>query len=189
VSSTAGGSVTVPGEGIFSYPFGIEVDLVAEPDAGYRFVSWLGDVNTIADVSAASTTITMDSSYSIGASFETAVSRCFIATAAYGSPMADEIQILREFRDIYLLTDPVGKALVGFYYRVSPPIAVFITDHPGLKPIVRVGLVPAVAMSTVVVNTAPVQKAAILGVLGLVSAAMAVWATKRGGRGSEYTRG
>jgi hypothetical protein len=112
---------------------------------------------------------------------------CFIATAAYGSPMAEEIQILREFRDAYLITNPAGKALVDLYYRVSPPMAEFITEHPGLKPIVRAGLVPAVAMSTVAVNTTPVQKVAILGVLVLVVVALAVWATKRRGRGPQYT--
>jgi len=112
---------------------------------------------------------------------------CFIATAAYGSPMAEEIQILREFRDAYLVTNPAGKALVDLYYRVSPPMAEFITEHPGLKPIVRAALVPAVAMSTVAVNTTPVQKAAILGVLALVVVALAVWATKRRGRGPQYT--
>jgi len=69
---------------------------------------------------------------------------CFIATAAYGTPMAEEIQILREFRDEYLLTNPVGQAFVDFYYKVSPPIAEFITEHPGLKPIVRAALFPAV---------------------------------------------
>jgi len=74
---------------------------------------------------------------------------CFIATAAYGTPMAEEIQILREFRDQYLLTNPLGRAFVDFYYRVSPPIAEFITEHPSLKPIVRAGLVPAVAMSNI----------------------------------------
>jgi len=80
---------------------------------------------------------------------------CFIATAAYGTPMAEEIQILREFRDEYLLTNPLGQALVDFYYRVSPPIAEFITEHPSLKPIVRLGLLPAVVMSTVIVNADP----------------------------------
>jgi hypothetical protein len=111
---------------------------------------------------------------------------CFIATAAYGTPMAEEIQILRKFRDEYLLTNPVGKALVEFYYKVSPPIAEFITEHPSLKPIVRVGLVPAVAMSTVAVNTTPVEKVAILGSLVLISVAVAIWATRRRGRGPQY---
>ena len=115
------------------------------------------------------------------------VSWCFIATAAYGTSMAGEIEILREFRDEYLLTNPLGQALVGLYYRVSPPIAGFITEHPSLKPIVRVGLVPAVAMSTVAVNTTPAEKAAILGLLVLVSVALAIWATGRRGRGPEYT--
>jgi len=108
---------------------------------------------------------------------------CFIATAAYGTPMAVEIEILREFRDEYLLTNPLGQALVDFYYKVSPPIAKFITEHPSLKPIVRAGLVPAVAMSTVAVNTTPAEKMAIIGLLVLALVAVAVWATRRRGRG------
>jgi len=101
--------------------------------------------------------------------------------------MAEEIEILCEFRDEYLLTNPLGKGLVGFYYRVSPPMAEFITEHPSLKPIVRVGLLPAVAMSTVAVNTTPAEETAIAGLLVLVSVAMAVWVTRRRDRGPEYT--
>jgi len=187
VSSTTGGSVTTPGEGTFSHPLGIDVSLVAEAVSGYRFTHWSGDVGTIADVNDATTTITMDSSYSIIANFSGAGSRCFIATAAYGTPMAEEIEILREFRDEYLLTSPVGKALVGLYYRVSPPIAEFITEHPSLKPIVRAGLLPAVAMSTVAVNTTPAEKIVIASLVVLVSVAVAIWATRRRSRGPEYT--
>ena len=111
---------------------------------------------------------------------------CFIATAAYETPMAEEVQILREFRDKYLLTDPPGRAFVDLYYRVSPPIAEIITEHPNLKPIVRVGLVPAVVMSAVAVNTTPAEKMAIAGLLVLISVAVAVWVTRRRGRGSEH---
>jgi hypothetical protein len=110
---------------------------------------------------------------------------CFIATAAYGTPMAEEIQILREFRDEYLLTNPVGKAFVDFYHTVSPPMAEFITEHPSLKPIVRAGLAPAVAMSTVVVNTTPAEKMVIVGLLALVSVALAIWVKRQRGRGPE----
>jgi len=113
--------------------------------------------------------------------------RCFIATATYGSPMAEEIEILREFRDAYLLTNPVGQALVDFYYKVSPPLAEFIVAHPGLKPIVRAGLLPAVAMSTVAVNTTPGEKTAIVGLLALLSVALAAWTRRRRGRGPKYT--
>jgi hypothetical protein len=101
--------------------------------------------------------------------------------------MAEEIQILREFRDEYLLTNPLGQTLVDVYYRVSPPIAEFITEYPGLKPIVRAGLVPAVAMSTVVVNMTSTEKMAILGLLVLVSVALNVWTKRRWGRGPQYT--
>jgi uncharacterized repeat protein (TIGR02543 family) len=68
-SSTTGGSVTVPGEGTFTYDAGTVVSLMATPDAGYQFVGWTGDVGTIANVNAASTTITMNDSYSIRANF------------------------------------------------------------------------------------------------------------------------
>jgi glycoprotein endo-alpha-1,2-mannosidase len=80
---------------------------------------------------------------------------CFIATATYGTPMAEEIQILRQFRDEYLLTNSLGQAFVDVYYKVSPPIADFITDHPGLKPIVRVGLMPVVVMCSIVLDIGP----------------------------------
>jgi hypothetical protein len=179
IDSTVGGNVTTPGEGLFpDYDAGTVVALVATPGAGYRFLNWTGDVGAIANVNGATTTITMNSSYSIVANFK-AVGGCFIATAAYGTPMAEEIQILREFRDGYLLTNPLGQAFVDFYYRTSPPIAEFITEHLSLKPIVRAGLLPAVAMSTVVVNTTPTEKASIAGLLALVSVALAVWITRR----------
>ena len=68
-SSTAGGNVTTPGEGVFSYDEGTVVGLVATPDASYRFVNWTGNVSTVADVYAATTTITMNGNYSITANF------------------------------------------------------------------------------------------------------------------------
>jgi hypothetical protein len=69
IEASEGGSVTEPGEGVFSYDEGIVVGLVATPDAGYQFVEWAGDVGTIADVNTASTNITMNGNYSIAANF------------------------------------------------------------------------------------------------------------------------
>jgi len=71
ISSTRGGSVTAPGQGTSDYDKGTVVDLAAEPEEGYRFDKWTGDVNTIGDVTAAATNITMDADYSITASFVT----------------------------------------------------------------------------------------------------------------------
>jgi hypothetical protein len=69
VSSTDGGSVTTPEEGLHQYDEGEVVSLVAEADAGYRFVNWTGDVSAIADVNSATTTIAMNGHYSVAANF------------------------------------------------------------------------------------------------------------------------
>ncbi len=70
INSTAGGSVTTPGEGTFTYDEATVVNLVAAPDAGYRFVNWTGDVGAIADVNSAIATITMSGNCSITANFQ-----------------------------------------------------------------------------------------------------------------------
>jgi len=72
ISSTEGGTVTTPGEGIFTYWGGTTVNLVAEADEGYCFVNWTGDACAcnIANIHAASTNITMNNDYSIIANFE-----------------------------------------------------------------------------------------------------------------------
>ena len=69
IASSAGGSVTTPGEGTFTYDEGTVVNLVATPDAGYRFVEWTGNVSTITNINAAATNITMNSAYSVTAEF------------------------------------------------------------------------------------------------------------------------
>ncbi len=107
---------------------------------------------------------------------------CFIATAAYGSYMDSHVDILRQFRDSYLMTTPAGRGLVSAYYRLSPPVARFIDKHPGSKPVVRGMLWPAVALSRVAVNTTLVQGMAAFGGLALVSIAL-VWWLKRSSPG------
>jgi hypothetical protein len=292
VSSTTGGSVTTPGEGVFAYDEGTWVELQAVPDGGYYFVNWDGDVGTIADVNAATTTITMQGDYKITARFlvdavdaktetvtgggtvdateeadtqvavdgtatvtvalyednpggdapsdfnaldkyidvyvpdtsqvteleirlyytdaEVAAANvseeslrlfwwdsttwvqcsdsgvntdstngysgymwakirnnttptldqlqgtewggyghpseppqplCSIATAAYGTDTAKELDILREFRDTVLLHNSLGAEFVSLYYKTSPPIANFISRHEVLRTAVRVGFV------------------------------------------------
>jgi len=70
---------------------------------------------------------------------------CFIATAAYGTSTAAEIDTLRAFRDEVLLGNGLGSQLVDFYYDVSPPVADFISENSLLRTIVRELLVDPVA--------------------------------------------
>jgi len=79
-----------------------------------------------------------------GSSGSGSSSKCFIATAAYGSRLAPEVAELREFRDRYLLTNQAGQVFVDWYYRVSPPVAAFIAEHESLKTAVRWGLTTVV---------------------------------------------
>ncbi len=72
---------------------------------------------------------------------------CFIATAAYGSLFEGHVEILRQFRDVYLLPTRAGQAFVNAYYRYSPPVAKFIADHNSLRVMVRWSLAPVVGMS------------------------------------------
>lgn len=57
-------------------------------------------------------------------------SGCFIATAAYGSPLAPEIDVLRRFRDTKMRPHRAGKWMIDAYERCSPPVADVIGRHP-----------------------------------------------------------
>ncbi len=81
-------------------------------------------------------------------------STCFIATAAFGSPFERHVQILREFRDRYLLTNTAGRAFVRWYYRHSPRYAAVIAGNTMLKAAVRIALMPAYAVALIAVKGA-----------------------------------
>jgi len=142
ISSTGGGSVVIPGEGTFTYEPGTKVDLIAITDTFYNFVQWTGDVGTITNVNSAATNITMNDDCSVTANFNFGpFGWCFIATAAYGTDTAKELDILREFRDEALLSNSLGAEFVSFYYKTSPPIADFISQNEALRTAVKVGFV------------------------------------------------
>jgi subtilisin family serine protease len=90
---------------------------------------------------------------------------CFIATAAYGSPMAKEVGILQEFRDRILLKNVLGEMVVKAYYRISPPIAEFIAERDTLRMMVRWSLVPVVGVSSIAVKAGPMGTLLIFGVV------------------------
>ncbi|UCG88409.1 MAG: hypothetical protein JSW71_07670 [Gemmatimonadota bacterium] len=91
---------------------------------------------------------------------------CFIAAASYGEE-GRGVDTLRAFRDEYLGDDAIGRAFVSAYYGMSPGVAEFIDRHDVLKPVVRLGLTPAVAVSRVAVDaTIPVRIGIVAAVLG-----------------------
>jgi hypothetical protein len=62
---------------------------------------------------------------------------CFIATAAYGSQTAAELDTLRAFRDRVLVKSWPGRWAVESYYRLSPPLAEYIATHEAARTLVR----------------------------------------------------
>jgi len=88
---------------------------------------------------------------------------CFIATAAFGSPLAGQVEILRQFRDRYLLTNAPGKIFVAWYYRNGPVAASWIQDKPLAKVAVQAALYPLIGFSYLLISGClPV---AVLGLL------------------------
>ncbi|CAD6494362.1 MAG: hypothetical protein LAKADJCE_00721 [Candidatus Argoarchaeum ethanivorans] len=84
---------------------------------------------------------------------EPPIAECFIATAAYGTPLHEDIDVLRDFRDEYLMTNPIGRTFVEIYYTTSPPIADVIKENKGVRTVIREGLVkPLVYISRVFVG-------------------------------------
>jgi len=147
---TAGtGGTTDPSPGTHTYDSGTQVVVKATANSGYEFSNWSGD----ASGNTNPITITMDSAKSITANFTVVPTGgdgsgggggCFIATACYGTPMAEEVKILCTFRDQYLVINPTGRVFVKVYNRYSPKVADFVRKSEYLKTIVREFLKPVV---------------------------------------------
>ena len=76
---------------------------------------------------------------------KTSGGRCFIATAACGTPCAYEVRLLRAWRDTVLTATPLGRRFVRWYERTSPPIAAWIAPRPLARRLVRWLLIRPVA--------------------------------------------
>jgi hypothetical protein len=102
---------------------------------------------------------TIEDSYS---NFGSNVMGCFIATAAFGSKFEKHVQLLRRFRDLYLMPNIIGRAFVKTYYKYSPPMADFIVKHDFLRTIVRWGLAPLIAISWISLKTGLLPTVALM---------------------------
>jgi hypothetical protein len=148
VAASSGGT-TEPSPGTHTYDEGTVVTIRAVPNSGHKFSGWSG----AASGTDTPINIIMDSDKSITASFSK-IPRdddgggggggCFIATACYGTSMAEEVKTLSAFRDRYLMTNPTGEAMANFYKTYSPKVAEFIRDKEDLKLIIRACLEPIV---------------------------------------------
>ncbi len=65
---------------------------------------------------------------------------CFIATAVYGSYEAEQVRVLRDFRDKHLLEKALGRIFVEAYYATSPHIVQFIKTNRKVKAAIRNGI-------------------------------------------------
>jgi len=174
-SNPTGGGTVDPGSGQY---VGNTV-FTATENPGYTFVNWT--INDVTGQTDNPLTLDIQAATTVEANFSESGGGggCFIATAAYGSYLDSHVETLRDFRDSYMVNNPVGSALVSAYYKLSPPVADFIDAQPALKPIVRAGLMPAVAMSTVALNTTSAEKIAIVGSLALISILLIMWRRQR----------
>ena len=81
---------------------------------------------------------------------------CLIATAAYGSEMAPQVQLLREIRDNQLMNTESGSAFMGtfneLYYTFSPTIADMERESPLFKEAVKLGLTPMLSSLAIMEN-------------------------------------
>jgi uncharacterized repeat protein (TIGR02543 family) len=133
--------------GASPYNEGEVVSIQAIAASGYQFAGWAAPAGSLANAYAAATTFTMPAqNVVVTATFQViaTTSGCFIATAGYGSSTAEQLDVLREFRDGVLLESAVGSQFVDLYYRLSPPIADFMSGNSFLRTLVRELLVDPV---------------------------------------------
>lgn len=72
---------------------------------------------------------------------------CFIATAAFGSEISNEVITLKLYRDKVLINNAIGRAFIKTYYRLSPPIANLIRKKPQVRALVRFLLKPIIRLA------------------------------------------
>ncbi len=65
-------------------------------------------------------------------------SSCFIATAVYGDPSCHEVRSLRNFRDEVLMRKPIGRRFVALYYKLSPPVTVWLEDKQRMSSLLKI---------------------------------------------------
>ena len=98
---------------------------------------------------------------------ETPGGGCLIATAAYGTEMAPQVQFLREIRDNTVLSTSSGVAfMTGFnslYYSFSPTIADMERDNPLFQEAVRAFITPMISTLSIMTLAEDGNETEVLG--------------------------
>ena len=97
---------------------------------------------------------------------------CFIATAAFGADWVAEVQVLRDFRDRYLLTNAAGRSFVAWYYRNGPVAAEYLEQFAALKPIVRAALWPLVVLAAFMLGASALVKGWVVILVAMLMAVL-----------------
>ncbi len=106
---------------------------------------------------------------------------CFVATAAYGYYTAPQVQLLREFRDRYLLTNVPGRAFVRWYYTHGPAAARWLEAYPLFKSLVRGALLPVIAIAGLMLDGGYLYLVSVMMLCGILGT-MAALILRRAGR-------
>ncbi len=99
-------------------------------------------------------------------------SRCFIATAAYGSGEVPTVRWLRQFRESALRPYRAGRAFIGWYESWSPRAAEWLLQHPEYRPAVLAALTPAVAFAGIYLHW---KALLVVAWVGLLAAGLIRW--------------
>jgi DNA-binding beta-propeller fold protein YncE len=176
------GTVTSTPEGISCgercfarFDAGTTVQLAEVAAAGSRFDGWNGECS-VGRVTMGTTGKTCTATFTLVSN--ASGGGCFIATAAWGSPMAEEVRALRDFRDRHLRTNAPGRVFVQAYEALSPPAARYIADKPALRALARGVLWPLVLSA---------KHPARAGALALLAGSIALLAARRRSRSGRPT--
>lgn len=191
ISSGTGG-ITDPSPGSYKYDTGTQVLVTALPNSGYQFSEWSGDVLGTSNP----ITITMDDDKSVSANFSAIPSTrdddggkdrgggCFIATAAYGSPLHPHVNALRSFRDKYLTRNRLGRRLIAIYYKYSPCVANFIIRYKPLKIAARIFLLPAIVFCYSILHIGLIATLALFILIAVFPVLISLYFQRRSIQGS-----
>ncbi len=177
IAASSGGT-TDPSPGSYVHDLASEVAIEALPSDGYEFSGWSGDAAGVTNP----LTVIMLSDKSITANFETVStgddetddstngkkSNCFIATAAFGSPMHPYVKTIRDFKNRYLMSSKLGSAIINLYYKYSPLAVNIIEKHKPLKFVVRAGLLPFIAFCYSMLHFGPIITAFMLALIFII---------------------